>query len=140
MLRITFGRLRYSWPHPYKWTESNRCICVRLTTCKKPTAYLQQVFSNQLHTYVHLGMSNHTQLKWLKKILLLLILYHMQKTNFITQFILKIKLTNYSSSLCAYPGMPDHTHLKQPTSICCFHGPLVTSRNSTSTYLWDILV
>ena len=30
--------------------------------------------------------------------------------------------------------MPDHTHLKQPTNICCFHGPLVTSKNSTSSY------
>ena len=28
--------------------------------------------------------------------------------------------------------MPDHTHLKYPTNICCFHGPLVTSKYSTS--------
>ena len=40
ILRITFGRPRYAWPHPYKWTESNRCIFVRLTTCKKSTWYL----------------------------------------------------------------------------------------------------
>ena len=39
--RITLGRLKYAWPHPYKWTGSNRCICVRLTTCKKSTSYLQ---------------------------------------------------------------------------------------------------
>ena len=58
--------------------------------------------------------------------LFLLILYHMQKTNFITQLILKIKLTYYSSSLCACPGMPDHIQFKQPTNICYFHGPLVT--------------
>ena len=28
--------------------------------------------------------------------------------------------------------MYDHAHLKKPTNICCFHGPLVTSKNSTS--------
>ena len=75
-----------------------------------------------------------------KKLLLLLILYHMQKTNFITQLILKIKLPHYSASLWACPGMPDHTHLKQPTNICCFHGLQITSKNSASTYLWHILV
>ena len=64
----------------------------------------------------------------------------MQKTNFITQRILKIKLTHYSSSLWACPDMPDHTHLKQPTNICCFHGLQITSKNSASTYLWHILV
>ena len=90
------------------------------------------IFSNQLHIYLHLGMSNHTHLKRLKKYLLLLILYHMQKTNYITQLILKIKLTNYLSSLWACSGMTDHTHLKQPTNI---HGPLATSKNSTSSYL-----
>ena len=52
----------------------------------------------------------------------------MQKTNFITQLILKIKLTRCSSSLWAYPGMSDH---KPPTNICYFHGHLVTSENST---------
>ena len=69
-----------------------------------------------------------------KKLLLLLILYQMQKTNFITQLILKIKLTRYSSLLRAYPAMPDHTHLRQATNICCFHRPLFTSKNSTSTF------
>ena len=39
ILRITFGRLRHAWPHPYNWTESNRCTCARLTTCKKSTSY-----------------------------------------------------------------------------------------------------
>ena len=77
---------------------------------------------------------------WKKKKLLLLILYHMQKTNFITQLILKIKLTHYLSSLWACPTMSYHAHLKQPTNICCFHGPLVISKNSTSTYLWDFLL
>ena len=28
--------------------------------------------------------------------------------------------------------MSDHTNLKQPTNICCFDGPLVTSKNLTS--------
>ena len=41
ILRITFGRLRYAGPHPYKWTVSNSCICVCLTTCKKSFSYLQ---------------------------------------------------------------------------------------------------
>ena len=72
----------------------------------------------------------------------LLIPYQTQKTNFITQFILEIKLTNYLSSLWACAGMPDHIHLKKPTNICCFYGPLVTSKNLlyTSSFLWDIIV
>ena len=41
ILRITFGRLGYAWPHPYKWTESNQCIYGHLITCKKSTSYLQ---------------------------------------------------------------------------------------------------
>ena len=64
-------------------------------------------------------------------LLFLLIPYDMQKTNFITKLILAIKLNHYSSSLWACPGMLDHTLLKQPTNICCFHGPLVTSKTST---------
>ena len=35
ILRITFGRSGYAWPHPYKSTESDRCICVLLSTYKK---------------------------------------------------------------------------------------------------------
>ena len=34
VLRITFGRSRYALD-TYKSTESDRCICVRLATCKK---------------------------------------------------------------------------------------------------------
>ena len=64
--------------------------------------------------------------------LLQLIPYHMQETNFITQLILDIKLNHYLLSFWACRGMSDHTHLKQPTNICCFHGPLVTSKNSAS--------
>ena len=56
----------------------------------------------------------------------------MQKTNFITQLILEIKLTHYLSSLLASPGMYDHTDLRQPTNICCCHGSLVRFKNSTS--------
>ena len=65
-------------------------------------------------------------------LLLQLIPYHMQETNFITQLILDIKLNHYLLSFWACRGMSDHTHLKQPTNICCFHGPLVTSKNSAS--------
>ena len=54
---------------------------------------------------------------------------HMQKTNFITQLILEIKLTHYSPSLLGCPGLSDHTQLKQPTNTCCFHGPIVTSKS-----------
>ena len=122
ILRITFGRLRYAWLHPHNWTESNRCICARLTTCKK---------KKNLHTNSKFFLINFTPMfiltccfkslwacltiptwnDW-KKLLLLLILYHMQKTNFITQLILKIKLTRYSSLLWACPAMPGHTHLR----------------------------
>ena len=56
----------------------------------------------------------------------------MQGTNFITQLILDIKLNHYLLSFWEFWGMSDHTHLKQPTNICCFHGPLVTSKNSAS--------
>ena len=87
-----------------------------------------------------MGISGHTHLRWLKKKLLLsLILHHMQKTKFITQLILKIKLTHYLPSLWACPSMPYHTNLKQPTNICFFHGLLVISKSSTSTYLRDFL-
>ena len=36
--RITFGRRWCVWPHPCEWTESNRCICVCLTTSKRTTS------------------------------------------------------------------------------------------------------
>ena len=78
-----------------------------------------------------MGMYDHIHLKWLSR-LLLLIPYHMRKTNFITQLIVKIKQTHYLSSLWPCLGMLDHTHLKQSTNICCFHGPLITSKLSTS--------
>ena len=70
-------------------------------------------------------------LKWLNR-LLLLIPYHMRKTNFITQLILKIKQTHCSSSLWTCLSMLNYTHLKQPTNVCCFHGPLITSKTSSS--------
>ena len=69
-------------------------------------------------------LSTSTCNDWIN-LLLLLISYHMQKTNSITQLILEIKLTQYLSSLWACSDMPDHIHLKRPTNICCFHGPLV---------------
>ena len=40
ILRIIFGRPRYAWAHLYKWTRSNRYICVCITTYKKWTSYL----------------------------------------------------------------------------------------------------
>ena len=67
-------------------------------------------------------------------LLLLLVPYHTLKTNFITQLILEIKMTHYLLLLWAYcyNDFRYRTHLKQPTSICCFHRPLVKSKNSTS--------
>ena len=65
-------------------------------------------------------------------VLLLSIPYHTQKTNFIIQLIHEIKLNHYLPSLWACSGMLDHTHLKPPTNICCFHRLLFTSKNSTS--------
>ena len=67
----------------------------------------------------------------------LLIPYHMQKTNLITQLVFEIKLIHYLPSLWACPSMPDDTNLKQPTKICCFHGLLVTSKKST-LYLFKL--
>ena len=43
----------------------------------------------------------------------LLLLYHMQKTNFITQFIIEIKLTHCLFSHWPCPVMPEPTNLKQ---------------------------
>ena len=63
-------------------------------------------------------MSDHIHLKWLKKIVTSTDSLPHAK-NFITQPVLKIKLTHYSPSLWACLGMPDHTHLKHPTNICC---------------------
>ena len=65
-------------------------------------------------------------------LLLLLIPYHTQKANFIIQHILEIRLNQCFSSLWACSGIPDYTHLKSPTIICYFHGPLFTAKNSTS--------
>ena len=51
ILRITFGRPRYTWAHLYKWTWSNRYICVYLTTCKKWTSYLGLFKLNALNHF-----------------------------------------------------------------------------------------
>ena len=42
----------------------------------------------------------------------LLLPYHMQKTNFITQLIVEIKLTYYLLSLWACSGRPEHNHFE----------------------------
>ena len=65
-------------------------------------------------------------------ILLLLLPYHKQKTNFITRLILASILTHYFVVTLgifrhAWPHPPE-----QPTNIKCFLGPLVISKNSTS--------
>ena len=96
-------------------------FCWSLPICKK----------SDLLFWITLNTSDHFHLKWLK-VLLLLLPYHMQKTNFITQLILESKLTHYFLSLWAYSGKPKHSHLKQPTYIWFFLGPLVISKNSTS--------
>ena len=77
------------------------CFCWSLPICK---------------IWITFGTSDHFHLKWLK-VLFLFLPYHMQKTNFITQLILEIKLTHYLLSLWACSGIPEHTHLKQPTNI-----------------------
>ena len=95
-------------------------FCWSLIICKK----------SDLLFWITWNISEHFHLKWLK-VLLLLLPYHMQKTNFITQLILEIKLTHYLLSLWACSGMPEHTHLKQLTNTYCFLGPLSISKNST---------
>ena len=97
------------------------CCCWSLPICKK---------SNLLF-WITLDTSDHFHLNWLK-VLLLLLPYHMQKTNFITQLILEIKLTHYLLSLWACSGILEHTHLNQLTNIQCFFGPLIMSKNSSS--------
>ena len=97
------------------------CICWSLLTCKKSNSSL----------WITLGTSDHFHLKWLK-VLLLLVPYHMQKPNFLTQLILEVKLTHYLLSFWECLVVPEHTHLKQPTNIYCFFGPLVISKNSSS--------
>ena len=61
--------------------------------------------------WISLNTSDHFHLRW-SEVFLLLVPYHMQKTNFITQLILEIKLTHYLLSFWACLGMPEHTHLK----------------------------
>ena len=65
-------------------------FCWSLPICKK----------SDLLFWITLNTSDHFHLKWLK-VLLLLLPYHMQKTNFITQLILEIKLTHYSGHILA---------------------------------------
>ena len=120
ILRITFGKPRYAWPHSYKWTGSNRCICVCLTTCKKWTSYLGLFKLVALNHFGHVWPHPLEMIE--KNCYFFDSLPHAK--NFITQLILKAKLTDYLSSLWTYSGMPDYTHLKQPTNICCIHGPL----------------
>ena len=82
--------------------------------------------------YFELLWTRLTTSTWDDWINLSLLLIPYQKTDFITQPILEIKLTHFSSSLWTCPGMPEHTHWKQPTNICCFYGILAASKNSTS--------
>ena len=97
------------------------CFCWSLLTCKK----------SNLSFWITLGTSDPFYLKWLK-VLLLLVPCHMQKTNFLTQLILEVKLTHYLLSFWECLAVPEHTHLKQPTNIYCFFGPLIISKNSSS--------
>ena len=85
------------------------CFCWSLLTCKK----------SNLSFWITLGTSDHFHLKWLK-VILLLVPYHMQKTKFLTQLILEVKLTHYLLSFWECLVVPEHTHLKQPTNIYCF--------------------
>ena len=66
--------------------------------------------------WITLDTSDHFHLKWLK-VLLLFLPYHMQKTNFITQLLLKIKLTHSLLPLWTFSDILEHTHLKQRTNI-----------------------
>ena len=87
---------RFRWHSPYQ-SKSDQisihqileiptviaCNCWSLPICK---------------IWITLDLFDHFHLKWLK-VLLLFLPYHMQKTNFITQLILEIKLTHYLLSL-----------------------------------------
>ena len=64
-------------------------LCFRIASfcCHLPISK-----KSDLLFWITLNTSDHFHLKWLR-VLLLLLPYHMQKTNFITQRILEIKLT-----------------------------------------------
>ena len=76
-------------------------------------------------------------------ILLLLLPYHKQKTNFITRLILASILTHYLLSLWAYSGMPDHTHLSSQLILSAFLDIVKKYQKiqlHNSRFLWDIVV
>ena len=99
ILRITFGRSGYAWPHPYKSTESDRWICVLLPTYKKWTSHLGLFYIVSLNNFGHVWPYPREMVRrngyfyWFSTTC--------KKTNFITQPILKIKLTHYSLWLWA---------------------------------------
>ena len=81
-------------------------FCWSLPICKR----------SDLLFWITLNTSDHFHLKWLK-VLLLLLPYHMQKTNFITQLILAIKLT-----ICCHFG-----HLQACLSTPTWNSQLILS-------------
>lgn len=85
ILWIIFGMPRCDWPHQYEWTNTSRCTYVYLTTSKKSTS--SHCFESLWPYFTKTTWNN-----WIN-LLLLQFPNHRQKTNFLTQLILEIKLT-----------------------------------------------
>ena len=126
-------------PHPYEWTESNRCICVCLITSKKhnfiPKFILIKFMPRMNLTCCFESFWAHqktpTWIDW-TSLLLELIPYHMQESNFITQVILDMKLTHYLLSFEHVEACLTTPTLSSQLIFVAFVEPLVTSKNSTS--------
>ena len=73
---ITFVMPRCVWPHLYEWTESNKCIYVYLTTCKKSTSYLHSLLRHSWLTiwhqfgHVQTYLTTHSYNNWVDLLLL----------------------------------------------------------------------
>ena len=95
ILGITFGTPKCALPHPYKWTELNRCIYKWPTKYKKSTSYLSWVLKLSWLTILHYFrhavacLTTPTWNDWVY-LLLLLMLDHIQKFKFISHLICEI--------------------------------------------------
>ena len=112
ILAITFGMPICDCPHLYEWIQSSICIYICLKNCKKINFIPQFILEIELTCCLQLPWAYLTTPTWNGWIDLQLppMTSHIQKTKFITQLILEIKLLLVAITL----GMtrPDHAQLK----------------------------
>lgn len=112
ILAITFGMTICGCPHLYEWIQSSICISMCLNNCKKINFIPQLILEIELTCCLQLPWAYLTTPTWNGWINLQPppMTSHMQKTKFITQLIVQIKLLLVAITL----GMPrtDHSQLK----------------------------